>query len=111
MLISLLRRGGPLLASALVLFAAVACLFGPESVQRLVGSGWYVAGAGIVALSSLLAAVIAVPRRFWTSAIQHFGLVVALIGVFVNQKAAHSGYLFLEQRGGISDVVLSRNFR
>jgi type IV secretory pathway TrbD component len=111
LLVNLLRRGGSLLASALVLFAAAASLFGPAPVQRLVNSWWYLAGAGITTFTALLAAVIAVPHRSWSSAIQHLGLVVALVGVFVNQKAARSGYLFLEQGAGPSNVCLSRDLR
>jgi hypothetical protein len=111
LLANLLRRGGPLLASALVLSAAVASLFGPELVQRLVGSAWFLAGTILVALASLLATVIAVSHRSWPSVIQHVGLVIALAGVVVNQKAADSSYLFLEQDAGTSNFPLSHNLR
>ena len=111
MLASLLRRGGPLLASALVLSAAVASLFGPEPVQGLVGSAWFLAGTGIVAAVSLLAALTAVSRSSWPSTVQHLGLVVALAGVVVNQTATRSGYLFLEQGAGVSNFSLSRDLR
>ena len=111
MLTSLVRRGGPLLALALVLAAAVASLFGPGPVQRLVGSTWFIAGAGIVTLASLLAAAVAIKRRSWPGAVQHVGLVVALVGIAINQKAAHSGYLFLEQGAGGNNFSLSRNLR
>jgi hypothetical protein len=111
LLANLLRRGGPLLASALVLSAAVVSLFGLGPVQRLVGSAWFLAGTGVVALASLLAAVTAVSRRSWPSVVQHVGLVVALTGVVVNQKTAHSGYLFLEQGAGVSNFSLSHNLR
>jgi hypothetical protein len=100
-----------LLASALVLSAAVASLFGPEPVQRLVGSAWFLAVAGVVAVASLLATILAVSRRSWASLIQHIGLVVALAGVAVNQRTAHSGYLFLEQGAGNSNFSLSHNLR
>ena len=108
-MVNLLRRGGPLLASALVLVAAIGSLFGPEPVQMLVASPWFLAGTGIVALTSLLAALVAVSRRSWPSVVQHVGLVVALIGVAVNQRSAHSGYLFLEQDAGASNFALSRD--
>ena len=108
---TLLRRCGPLLVLALVIAAAVASLFGPEPVQRLVGSGWFLAGAGLVALASLLAAVRAILHHSWSDAIQHIGFVVALVGVVVNQKAAHSGYLFLEQAAGGRNYCLSSNLR
>jgi hypothetical protein len=98
-----------LLASALVLAAAVASLFGSEPVQRLVGSTWFLAGTGVMALASVLAAVIAISRRSWSSVLQHIGLVIALTGVLVNQKTAHSGYLFLEQGAGVSNFSLSHN--
>lgn len=104
-----MRRGGPLLASALVLAAAIGSLFGPEPVQKLVGSPWFLAGTGVVALTSLLAALVAVSRRSWPSVIQHVGLVVALLGIAVNQRSAHSGYLFLEQDAGASNFALSRD--
>ena len=111
MLANLLRRGGPLLASALVLSAAAGSLFGSEPVQRLVGSALFLAGTGVVALASLLAAVVAVSRCSWPGVAQHVGLVVALTGVAVNQKTARSEYLFLEQGGGASNFALSRNLR
>lgn len=111
MLANLLRRGGPLLASTLVLSAALGSLFGPEPVQKLVGSSWFLAGAGIATLASLLAAALAVSRRSWASAVQHIGLVIALVGVGVNQRSARGGYLFLEQGAGASNFVLSRNLR
>jgi hypothetical protein len=110
-LVSLLRRGGPLLASALVFAAAIGSLFGPEPVQKLVASPWFLAGTGIVALTSLLAALDAVSRRSWASAVQHLVLLVAFVGVGVNQIVARSGYLFLEQGAGISNFALSRNLR
>jgi len=100
-----------LLTSALVLLAAVASLFGPQPVQRLVGSAWFLAGTGIVALASLLATVIAISRRSWPSVVQHVGLVVALAGVAINQQAARSGYLFLEQGSGAGNFSLSSNLR
>lgn len=100
-----------MLASALVLSAAVASLFGLEPVQGLVGSTWFLTGTGVIALVSLLAAVIAVSRRSWSSVVQHFGLVVALAGVLVNQKIAHTDYLFLEQGTGASNSALSHNLR
>ncbi len=89
--------------------AAVACLFGPESVQRLVGSAWFLAGAGVVAITTLLAIAMAIKRRSWASVTQHLGLVVALAGVGVNQTTSRSGYLFLEQGVGISNFSLSRD--
>ena len=110
-MVSLLRRGGPLLASALVLAAAVASLFGPGPVQRLVGSTWFIAGAGILVLTSLLAAAVAIKRHSWPGTVQHVGLVVAFVGIAVNQKAAHSGYVFLEQGAGGNNFSLSRNLR
>ena len=100
-----------MLTSALVLLAAVASLFGPQPVQRLVGSAWFLAGTGIVALASLLATVIAISRRSWPSVVQHVGLVVALAGVAINQQAARSGYLFLEQGSGAGNFSLSSNLR
>ena len=100
-----------LLASVLVVSAAVASLFGPEPVQRLVGSAWFLAGAGVVAVASLLATIIAVSRHSWASMVPHVGLVVALAGVAVNQRTAHSGYLFLEQGAGVSNFSLSHNLR
>jgi hypothetical protein len=100
-----------LLASALAVAAAVASLFGPEPVQRLVGSTWFLAGAGLVVIASLLAAVFAASRRNWPGVFQHLGLVVALVGVGVNQKAARGGYLFLEQGGAGRNYSLSRNLR
>jgi len=100
-----------LLASALVLAAAMGSLFGPEPVQKLVGSPLFLIGTGIVALGSLLAAAIAVSRRAWPSVIKHAGLVIALLGVAVNQRSAHSGYLFLEQGAGASNFALSRSLR
>jgi len=110
-LVNLLRRGGPLLASALILAAAIGSLFGPEPVQKLVGSPWFLAGAGIVVLASLLAGFVAASRRSWVSVVQHVGLVIALAGVGINQKAARSSYLFLEQDAGASNFALSRNLR
>jgi hypothetical protein len=106
-----LAAASALLASVLVVSAAVASLFGLETVQGLVGSAWFVAGTGVVVLASLLAAVIAVSRRSWPSAVQHIGLVVALAGVAVNQRAAHSGYLFLEQGAGVSNFSISHSLR
>ena len=106
-----LAAASTLLASALVLAAAVGSLFGSGPVQRLVGSAWFLAGTGIVALASLLAAVIAVSRRSWPSVVQHVGLVISLSGVAVNQKTVHSGYLFLEQGSGVSNFSLSHNLR
>jgi hypothetical protein len=111
LLANLLRRGGPLLASALVLSAAVASLFGPEPVQGLVGSVWFLAATGLLAVASLLAALTAVSRRSLPSTVQHLGLVVALAGVVLNQTATHSGYLFLEQGAGVSNFSLSRDLR
>ena len=106
-----LRRSGPVLALALVIAAAVSSLFGPGPVQRLVGSAWFLAAVGVVAVASLLAAVAAIRRRSWPGAIQHVGLVVALAGVAVNQTAARNGYLFLEQGAGASNFCLSRDLR
>lgn len=74
---------------------------------RLVGSAWFLTGAGAVAVASLLAAALAFRRRAWFSAVQHLGLVVALAGIAVNQVASHDGYLFLEQGAGVSNVCLS----
>ena len=111
MLANLLRRGGPLLASALVLAAAVASLFGSAPVQQLVGSAWFLSGVGLIALASLLATVRAANRRSRASAVQHMGLVVALAGVVVNQTSSRSGYLFLEQGAGVSNFSLSRDLR
>jgi hypothetical protein len=99
------------LASALVLAAAATSLFGVDPVQRLVGSAWFLTGTGIIALATLLAAVLAVSRRSWPSVVQHIGLVVALTGVAVNQKAVCSDYLFLEQGGGASNFSLGHNLR
>ena len=100
-----------MLASALVLSAAVASLFGPEPVQGLVGSVWFLAATGLLAVASLLAALTAVSRRSLPSTVQHLGLVVALAGVVLNQTATHSGYLFLEQGAGVSNFSLSRDLR
>jgi hypothetical protein len=111
LLAHLLRRGGPLLASALVIAAAVASLLGPSPVGRLVGSVWFLAGAGVVAITSLLAAAVALKRRSWAGAIQHFGLVIALAGVAVNQTATRNGYLFLEQGAGARNFCLSNDLR
>jgi hypothetical protein len=86
-------------------------LFGPDSVQRLVGSVWFLAGTAIVVLASLLAAADAIRRRSWSSAVQHVGLVIALAGIAVNQKFTHAGYLFLEQGAGASNFALGRNLR
>jgi hypothetical protein len=106
-----LAAASALLATALVLSAAVGSLFGPEPVQRLVGSAWFLAGAGVVAVASLLATIIAVSRHSWASMVPHIGLVVALAGVAVNQRTAHSGYLFLGQGAGVSNFSLSHNLR
>jgi hypothetical protein len=111
LLTTLLRRGGPSLASALVLSAAVASLFGPEPVQRLVGSIWFLAASGVVALACLFAAIVAISRRSWPSLIQHVGLVVAFTAIAVNQTFTRPGYLFLEQGAGASNFSLSRNLR
>lgn len=100
-----------MLASALVIAAAVASLFGPGPVQRLVGSMWFLVGAGMVVITSLLAAAVALRRRSWPGAIQHIGLVIALAGVAVNQTTARNGCLFLEQGAGISNFCLSRDLR
>jgi len=100
-----------LLALALVLSAAVASLFGPAPVQKLVGSAWFLTGICIMALASLLAAVIAVSHRSWPSVVQHVGFIVALIGVAVNQETAHTDYLFLEQGAGASNFALSHDLR
>lgn len=100
-----------MLASALVLSAAVASLFGPQPVQRLVGSAWFLAAAGVVAVASLLATILAVSRRSWASMVQHVGLLVALAGVAVNQKLAHTNYLFLEQGAGACNFTLSSDLR
>jgi type IV secretory pathway TrbD component len=89
----------------------VASLFGPKPVLRLVGSTWFLAGAGLMALAGLLTAVLAIGHRNWPSVIQHIGLVVALVGVGVNQTAARNGYLFLEQGAGVSNVCLSSDLR
>jgi len=107
----LLRRGGALLASALVIAAAVASLFGLEPVQRLVASGWFLAAAALVTVASLLSSVVAVGRRSWPSVLQHLGLVVALVGVGVRQRASHDGYLFLEQAAGGRNYCLGSNLR
>jgi hypothetical protein len=77
----------------------------------MVGSAWFLVAAGLVAIASLLAAMAAFRRCSWTSAIQHLGLVIALAGVAVNQTAARSGYLFLEQGAGASNFSLSRDLR
>ncbi len=98
-------------ALALVVAAAAASLFGPEPVQRLAGSAWFLAGAGTVALAGLVAAATAIARRSWPGAVQHLGLVIALAGVTINQRAAHSGYLFVEQAAGPTNVCLSRDLR
>ena len=100
-----------MLASALVLAAAIGSLFGPEPVQKMVGSPWFLVGAGIVALTSLLAGFVAVSRRSWPSVVQHLGLLIALFGVAVNQRSTRSGYLFLEQGAGASNFALCRNLR
>jgi hypothetical protein len=106
-----LAAASALLASTLVTAAAVACLFGSEPVQRLVGSAWFLAGTGIVAFASLLATGIAISRRSWPSVVQHVGLVIALTGVAVNQKLAHPSYLFLESGAGASNFALGRSLR
>jgi hypothetical protein len=108
---SALRVVPALLVTVLVTAAAVASLFGPDSVQRLVGSVWFLAGTAVVVLTSLLAAAGAIRRRSWPSAVQHLGLVIALTGIAVNQRAAHNGYLFLEQDAGITNFALSHNLR
>lgn len=95
----------------LVTCAAFASLFGSEPAQRLTGSAWFLAGAGVVALAGLLAAILAFARRSWVNAVQHLGLVVSLTGIAINQRAAHNDYLFLERGAGISNLALSRNFR
>jgi hypothetical protein len=100
-----------LLASALVIAAAVASLFGPEPVLRVVGSGWFLAGAGLSALADLVAAIVAITRRSWPRVIQHAGLALALAGVVVNQQAGANGYLFLEQAAGARNFYLSRDLR
>jgi hypothetical protein len=103
------RRGGPLLASALVLAAAAASLFGPSPVAHVVGSPWFMAGAVLTALLSLAAAAVSTRRRAWASVLLHFGLVTCLAGVAVNQFIPRSGYLFLEQAGGSANFYLDRN--
>jgi hypothetical protein len=106
-----LRRGGPLLASALVLAAAIASLFGPEPVQRLVATPWFLAGVVITALAALIAGILAVARHSWSSVLQHVGLTLAVIGIAVNQRGAHNGYLYLEQAAGASNLCLSDDSR
>ena len=110
-MIALLRRGGPLSASALVVIAAVASLFGPGPVERLVGSAWFLAATALVVLASLLSAVVAAKHGSWPGVLQHLGLVVALVGVGVKQMADHGGYLFLEQAAGSRNYCLSSNLR
>ena len=100
-----------MLASALVLVAAVASLFGPVAVQELVASVWFLVGTGITTLASLLAAAVAARRRSLTGVLQHLGLVVAVAGILVNQTTSRSGYLFLEQGAGASNFFLSRDLR
>jgi hypothetical protein len=111
LLIGILRRGGALLASALVIVAAVASLFGPEPVEKLVGSGWFLAAAAILFVSSLVSAVVAVSRRSWSGVLQHLGMVIALVGVGIRQRTSHDGYLFLEQAAGGRNYCLSSNLR
>jgi len=111
LLTTTLRRVGPLLALALALAAAVASLLGQNTVLRLVGSGWFLAGAGLLGLACLLVVAKAVRRRNWAGGVQHLGLAVALAGVAVNQHAARAGYFFLEEGAGGRDYCLSRDLR
>jgi len=106
-----LPRAAALLATVLAAAAAVASLFGPEPVQRLVGSASFVVGTGLLVTASLLAAVVAARRRTWSGALWHVGLAAALVGVFINQHAAHRSYLFLEKGAGATNSSLGRDFR
>lgn len=49
--------------------------------------------------------------RKYAKIVIHFGLLIGLIGVWLNQSQKTSGYLFLELAGGTKNFFLSKNFQ
>ena len=111
MLSSLLRRGGLLLALALVSAAALASLFGTEQAQSIAASPVFIIAAALTGIASLVAGIAAVAGRRWTSVLLHFGFVLTLAGIAVNQRAARPGYLFLEHGSAGRNLYISRDLR
>jgi hypothetical protein len=94
-----------------VAVAAVASLFGPDSVQLVTRSIWFIIGAAALGALSLAAGIIALVRRRLPSALLHLGIVLALVGVGVDARFSRSGYLYLEVGAPSSSLFLSRDFR
>jgi hypothetical protein len=107
LLTRLLRRGGPLLALALVCAAAAASLFGTETARRIAGSPVFIAIAALITVASLASSVMSLTGRRWTAALLHGGLAVALAGVAVNQRLCRPGFLFLEMAGPAKNCYIS----
>lgn len=111
MLTGLLRKGGLLLALALVAVAAVASLFGPNEVARVTGSFWFTGVAGLCGLASLVAAVVLLRQRRLLAFLPHLGLLLGLVGVMLNHVADRGGYMFLPAQAGARNYCLGRNLR
>ncbi|MEO0085455.1 MAG: hypothetical protein ABIK37_02360 [candidate division WOR-3 bacterium] len=99
----------PLVALLLVTTAALASLFGPDQVQKLAGSWWFVAGWCLCGLGGLVAAVRLLRQRRPTAALAHFGLTLGIAGIFLNQTSSRGGYLFLRTGAGAKSFCLARN--
>jgi hypothetical protein len=93
--------------------AAVAGLAGPGQVERVAGSWWFVALSLAIGLLCLTAAVLALARRrpLVAGAATHLGIVIGLVGVFLNQRLANSGYVLLEAGAGGKNFLLDRGLR
>lgn len=109
-----LTSGAALVTLLLSLIGAAGSIAGPDLVERLAGSWWFIGLAAVVAAGSLFGAIIALARRGWsrvTLLLIHAGVVVGLAGVLLNQTAVRPGYLFLEAGAGDKDFGLDRTLQ
>lgn len=100
-----------MLALALVSAAAFGSLFGTEQAQRIAASPIFIGAAAIVGIASLVAGMAALAGRRWTSLLFHFGLVLALAGIAVNQRAGRPGYVFLERGAPGTNLYIAADLR
>jgi hypothetical protein len=95
----------------LVVAAAVASLFGPNSVRLVTSSFWFIVGAVIAAVLSLVVSILSLTRRRWATALLHVGLVIALVGIGVDEKLSRNGYLYLEAGAPATELFVAGNLR
>ncbi len=105
---------GPLLILIAVLFIAIISIVRPEKTQIITGSVWFLVFGIIVTIRSL-SVVFTVSNKSYihkfASIIIHLGIVIGLVGVYINERSHRNGYVFLKLSSTGKNLFLTKNLK